>query len=69
MTTSGRIELMAPAGNFESMQAALDNGFEPNPNLGDDEQDDDDKEADALSWLQDRTQVIDFEGGVIIRSF
>ena len=26
MTTSGRIELMAPAGNFESMQAALDNG-------------------------------------------
>lgn len=26
MTTSGRIELMAPAGNFESLQAALDNG-------------------------------------------
>jgi len=26
MTTTGRIELMAPAGNFESMQAALDNG-------------------------------------------
>lgn len=26
MTNSGRIELMAPAGNFESMQAALDNG-------------------------------------------
>ena len=26
MTTSGKIELMAPAGNFESMQAALDNG-------------------------------------------
>ena len=26
MTTSGRIELMAPARNFESMQAALDNG-------------------------------------------
>ena len=25
MTNSGRIELMAPAGNFESMQAALDN--------------------------------------------
>ncbi|NHN26941.1 U32 family peptidase [Flavobacterium jejuense] len=26
MTTSGRIELMAPAGNFESLQASLDNG-------------------------------------------
>lgn len=26
MTKSGRMELMAPAGNFESMQAALDNG-------------------------------------------
>ena len=25
MTTSGRMELMAPAGNFESLQAALDN--------------------------------------------
>ena len=26
MTTTGKMELMAPAGNFESMQAALDNG-------------------------------------------
>lgn len=26
MTASGKIELMAPAGNFESLQAALDNG-------------------------------------------
>lgn len=26
MTTSGRMELMAPAGDFESLQAALDNG-------------------------------------------
>ncbi len=26
MTASGRMELMAPAGNFESLQAALDNG-------------------------------------------
>ncbi|THD68793.1 U32 family peptidase [Robertkochia marina] len=26
MTESGKIELMAPAGNFESLQAALDNG-------------------------------------------
>ncbi|MFB0967545.1 MAG: U32 family peptidase, partial [Cloacibacterium sp.] len=26
MTKSGRIELMAPAGDFTSLQAALDNG-------------------------------------------
>ncbi|EAR02717.1 peptidase U32 family protein [Maribacter sp. HTCC2170] len=26
MTTSGKIELMAPAGNFESLQAAIENG-------------------------------------------
>ncbi len=26
MTVSGKVELMAPAGNFESLQAALDNG-------------------------------------------
>ena len=26
MTKDNKIELMAPAGNFESMQAALDNG-------------------------------------------
>ena len=26
MTTTGKIELMAPAGSFESLQAALDNG-------------------------------------------
>lgn len=26
MTTSGKIELMAPAGNFEALQAAIDNG-------------------------------------------
>ena len=52
-----------------ALQAAEDQGYEPNPNLGDDEQDDDDKEADALSWLQDQTQVIEFEGGVIIANF
>ena len=26
MTKDGKMELMAPAGNFESLQAALDNG-------------------------------------------
>jgi hypothetical protein len=52
-----------------ALEAAKEYGYEPNPNLGDDEQDDDDKEADALSWLKDETEVIEFEGGVIIRNF
>jgi hypothetical protein len=52
-----------------ALQAALDQGYEPNPNLGEEEQSEEDKEADALSWLQDQTQVIEFEGGVIIASF
>lgn len=52
-----------------ALEAAKEQGYEPNPNLGDDEQDDDDKEADALAWLQDQTQVIEFDGGVIIASF
>jgi hypothetical protein len=55
---------------YESaLKAADDQGYEPNPNLGDDKQDDDDKEADALAWLQDQTQVIEFSGGVIIQNF
>jgi hypothetical protein len=55
---------------FESaLQAALECGFEPNPNLGEEAQSEEDKEADALAWLQDHTQVIEFDGGVIIASF
>jgi hypothetical protein len=52
-----------------ALQAALEQGFEPNPNLGEEEQSEEDKESDALSWLRDQTQVIEFEGGVIIASF
>jgi hypothetical protein len=52
-----------------ALEAANDKGFEPNPNLGEEKQSEEDKEADALSWLQDQTEVIEFEGGVIIRSF
>ena len=55
---------------YESaLQAALDQGFEPNPNLEEEPQSEEDKEADALAWLQYETEVIEFEGGVIIRSF
>ena len=52
-----------------ALEAALEQGFEPNPNLGEEEQSQEDKEADALSWLQDQTQVIEFDGGVIIANF
>lgn len=52
-----------------ALQAAIEQGFEPNPNLGEEDQSEEDKEADALSWLQDQTQVIEFEGGVIIARF
>jgi hypothetical protein len=52
-----------------ALQAALDQGFEPNPNLGEEEQSEEDKEVDALSWLREETEVIEFEGGVIIRNF
>lgn len=55
---------------YESaLKAALEQGFEPNPNLGEEAQSEEDKEADALAWLQDHTQVIEFDGGVIIASF
>ena len=55
---------------FESaVQAADECGFEPNPNLGEQPQSQEDKEADALAWLQDHTQVIKFDDGIIIVNF
>jgi len=52
-----------------AVQAAVAQGFEPNPNLGQEPQSQEDKEADALAWLQDHTQVIEFDGGIIIANF
>ena len=52
-----------------ALQAANDYGFEPNPNLGEEPQSDEDKESDALAWLRNHTQVIEFSRGVIIASF
>lgn len=50
-----------------ALEAALEQGFE----LDTDEQaePEDWKEAKALDWLQYRTQVIEFEGGIIIARF
>ncbi len=52
-----------------ALQAALDQGFEPNPTLGEEAQDDDDRELDALDWLTDQTTVIKFPAGIIIANF
>lgn len=53
-----------------ALEAALDQGFDPETDLdGEGEENDDDKEKNALDWLHYRTQVIEFSGGVIIASF
>ena len=44
-------------------EAADDYGFEP------DGDDDDAREKSALEWLQNQTQVIEFNGGIVIQQF
>ena len=45
-----------------ALAAAVENGFKP-------EEEEEGREAEALKWLQDKTTVIEFEGGVIIQVF
>ena len=52
-----------------ALQAAIEQGFEPLEDEPSEEHNEEDREQDALEWLQRRTQVIEFEGGVIIASF
>lgn len=52
-----------------ALEAALEYGYEPNPNLGEEAQDADEKELDALDWLNDRTEIIKFPEGIIIANF
>ena len=47
-----------------ALDAATEQGFEPNS-----ESDDDEKEESALEYLRENTQVIEFEGGTIIQVF
>ena len=47
-----------------ALEAAKEQGFEP-----EEDEDEDAMEANALDWLCDRTEVITFPEGVIIRSF
>ena len=44
-------------------EAAADYGFKPT------DDDDDAREKSALEWLQNQTQVIEFEGGIVIQQF
>jgi hypothetical protein len=52
-----------------ALEAAIKYGYEPDPALGEDSQDDDDKELDALDWLADQTVVIKFPAGIIVAKF
>lgn len=47
-----------------ALDAAAEYGFEPDP-----DQDEDEKEESALEYLRDNTQVIEFDGGVIVQGF
>lgn len=52
---------------FESAQEAAENcGWEPSRDIEEDGQECD---AEALQWLENRTIVIEFDGGVIIQDF
>lgn len=47
-----------------ALEAAKEQGFEP-----EEDEDEDTKEASALDWLCDHTDVITFPEGIIIRNF
>lgn len=47
-----------------ALEAAQDYGFIP-----EDDEDEDDVKSSAIAYLEDRTTVIKFEGGVIIQQF
>lgn len=49
-----------------ALEAAKEQGFEPDE---DEDEDEDAMEASALDWLCDRTEVVTFPEGIIIRSF
>jgi len=64
------VALRCDYSEFDSaLEAAIEYGFEPNPNLGEDAQGADDRELDALDWLSDHTVVIKFPAGVIVANF
>lgn len=62
-----RVAIRCDFAEYSSPQeAAEEHGWTPDSHIEEDGQECD---ADALQWLQDRTSVIEFEGGVIVSSF
>ena len=60
-----RVALRCDFSEYESaLEAAKEYGFEP-----DEDDDSEDAEETALEWLNNRTTVITFNGGVIIQQF
>ena len=47
-----------------ALEAAIEYGFD-----GDEDEDEDAREEAALDWLRDQTQVVDFDGGVLVMGF
>jgi hypothetical protein len=52
-----------------ALEAAQDYGFILEDDEDDENDEDDDVESSAINYLEDRTTVIKFEGGVIIQQF
>ena len=64
-----RVALRCDFSEYDSvLDAAEHYDFIP-PDDDDEDEDEDEIEADALKYLEDRTTVIQFEGGVIIKDF
>jgi len=70
LAASAAVELLKAAISCDysehdtALEAAKEQGFKP-----DEDEDEDTKEASALDWLCDRTDVITFSEGIIIRNF
>lgn len=61
------VEIRCEYSEYSSPQeAAEDHGWAADSHIEDDGQECD---ADALQWLQDRTSVIEFDGGIIVSQF
>ena len=47
-----------------ALEAAVEYGFD-----GDEDEDEDAREEAALDWLREQTQVVEFDGGVLVMGF
>jgi phosphosulfolactate synthase (CoM biosynthesis protein A) len=62
-----RVAIRCEFSEYETaLEAAIDYGYEPNPNLGSDEQSSEEQESDALDWLQNMTTVLQRGSAIVI---